>query len=349
MADFSKTKVAIIGYGAMGGYHADRIKSIASLEVAGIFDIDADRNAAAAKAGLRVFGSANEVAGNADGVILSVPNDLHKPYTESFVKAGLGVMVEKPAALNSAEFASMVNTADKYKAPFTVFQNRRHDTDYLTVREIIRQNILGGVYRVESRVVGGNGIPGGWRKVKAQGGGMMSDWGVHLIDQLLLLTDSPVVSIICKYYYVTGFKVEDGFWLELEFANGLTARVVVETNTFVPAPRWRVYGYNGTAQIKSWGLDGEIVIPKSDGTEPAGMSAGNGFTRTMAYKQPNEVVSKPLPAVTVDNDAPYNNFAAMIKKGAAPIVKNGEVMRVLKVMEAAELSAKKGEAVRGKM
>jgi len=351
----TKAKIAIIGYGGMGGYHADRIKHTKTLEVAGVWDIDESRNTAARGKGLRVFKNTYDIVQSGiDGVIIATPNDSHLSYAEKFLKAKIGVMVEKPAAMNSKELAKMLTIAETTGTPFTVNQNRRYDSDYLTAKEIIRQNFLGGVYRIESSVVGGNGIPDGWRANKVQGGGMMLDWGVHLIDQLLLITDSFVKRIFCKYYYVTDHEVEDGFWLELEFDNGFSTRIAVETNTFIPVDRWRIYGYSGTAHIETWDLKGKIVRPNvSGGTEPEGMRAGNGFTRTMAYKTASEVTTEELPKLPAASDgillgdSLYDNFSNMLLIGESPIIKPAELMRVMKIMEAAEKSARKDVVIKG--
>ena len=351
----NKAKIAIIGYGGMGEYHSSRIKNTDTLELAGVWDINESRNTYARSKGLRVFKNADDILNaDIDGVIIATPNDSHLDYVEKFLNAKVGVMVEKPAAMDSKELAKMIKAADTTDTPFTVNQNRRYDADYLTAKEIIKQNLLGGVYRIESCVVGGNGIPEGWRKCKKQGGGMMLDWGVHLIDQMLLITESCVKRIFCKYCYVTDNEVEDGFWLELEFDNGLSARIVVETNTFVPVDRWRICGYNGTAQISTWDLKGKIVRPKTgDSTEHEGMRAGNGFTRTMAYKPASEIITEDLPKVRTNSDeifkgdSLYDNFSKMLLSGETSIVKPVELMRVMKVMESAEKSARIGKAIEG--
>lgn len=94
----------------------------------------------------------------------------------------------------------------KPKNTFMVHQNRRWDPDFLLVRELYRNGQIGDLFQLESRVQGANGIPGDWRHVKKQGGGMLLDWGVHLLDQMLWLIDSPVKDVKADLSFVLGKK-----------------------------------------------------------------------------------------------------------------------------------------------
>lgn len=87
--------------------------------------------------------------------------------------------------MNSGELEEMIAASVKAGKIFTVHQNRRWDDDYLCAEKIIEENMLGRVYNIESRVQGDRGVPGDWRNRKAQGGGMVLDWGVHLLDGYL--------------------------------------------------------------------------------------------------------------------------------------------------------------------
>ncbi len=345
-----KLRTAVIGYGGMGGYHAKRLSAMENYELAGIYDTDPERNKVAAENGIKVYSSPDEiVADNVKAVIIAVPNDAHAEYSVFFASRGIGVLCEKPVMMSSKELEKVVKAING-KGVFTVHQNRRFDEDYLIVKKIIENDTLCGVYRIESRVVGGNGIPGGWRKEKEHGGGMMLDWGVHLIDQILLLTDSKINSVYCNYSYATGYDVDDACDLELKFENGLSVEIVVETNTFIPLPRWRVYGYGGTAEITTWDLKGMIVKPKPSGDiSPAGMEAGNGFTKTMAYKPSSETETLALPEITPNRNGIYDNFYDAVINGAPTLVTHEQALRVMRVMEAAAESAHSGKALKTRL
>lgn len=351
-------KLVIIGYGGMGGYHAGCLKSYsesapeAPVEVVGVYDIDPERAAAGKKAGYKAYKSPEEIWADkaVDAVLIATPNDVHAAYVEAAAKAGKHIICEKPIGMSVKEAEEMYDAAEKAGVVFEVHQNRRWDDDYLTVKNIVNNELAGEAYLIESRVMGGNGIPGAWRKEKARGGGMMLDWGVHLIDQMLLMIKSPVKSLYCEYSYIYGEEVDDGFSLTADFENGVKYRIVVATDCFRNLPRWQVYGTEGTATVADWDLSGGITrVLVKEGDMPAGIKAGNGFTRTMAPREGDSVEEKPLPLVHAEPFAFYKNFAAACAGKAEKAIKREEVVRVYKLMEAAARSAAENIVIKEKI
>ena len=249
--------LVIIGYGGMGGYHAECLKKYCEskpefpIRVTGAYDIDPERSALAEKNGYRAYKSAAEIWADPSvgAVLVATPNDIHAEYVKAAAKAGKNIICEKPIGMSSREAEEMYDAAEKAGVVFEVHQNRRWDDDFLTVKNIVDNGIVGAAYCIESRVMGGNGIPGAWRKEKAHGGGMMLDWGVHLIDQMLMMIKSPVESLYCEYSYIYGEEVDDGCSLTVNFENGMKYRIVVATDCFRNLPRWQVYGTEGTETL----------------------------------------------------------------------------------------------------
>jgi len=334
--------IVVIGYGGMGAHHAYRLKNNPLYIVKGVYDIDSERVAAAQEAGLAAYPSYEAVGADKsiNAVLIATPNDVHPFYAEYFAAKGKHIICEKPAANASGEFNGMIAAAEKHKVILAVNQNRRWDKDFITVRKIAEAGIIGNLVRIESRVVGGNGIPGGWRKLVKHGGGMMLDWGVHLIDQLCSMIPFPIVKLYCDYSYRQGHECEDGFELEITFKNGLTARVTVTTDSYLPQPRWFLYGSKGTAIITDWDCNGRIAV-KNDcfaADEIKGIAAGNGFTKTMAGLPDEAITEYALPDVKIDYERFYDNFTRATTGGEPPEILNAEVLRVLKIMETAKRS-----------
>ena len=105
--------------------------------------------------------------------------------------------------MSVAALDEMIAAANNSGKLFTVHQNRRFDVDYLAIKGIVKSEEIGDVIRIESRIHGSRGIPSDWRCTKAQGGGMILDWGVHLIDQLLQIFKEKIVSINCVTTNIT--------------------------------------------------------------------------------------------------------------------------------------------------
>ena len=333
--------IAIVGYGGMGRYHFTRLEKTGIVKTKGVFDTDSKRTALAASDGLHVYEDYRQIAADKDigGVLIATPNDVHAKYIEYFTRYGKRVLCEKPVVNSAAEFERLLeNTGD---GVFTVNQNRRFDADYLTAKEVIESGAIGKVYRIESRVTGANGIPGGWRKLKKHGGGMMLDWGVHLIDQALCMFPR-IKALRCVYSYALGFGVEDGFIAELFTDCGTHFIIEVQTNDFIGVDRWKVFGRDGSAVIKNWSVEGDITLPVyGSDVEVVSIPAGNGLTKTMSYRSHDSVEVKPLPKVSPDVDRLYRDFAGDGLNGDMT-VKHDEVLRVLKVMDKCKQSAKRG-------
>ncbi|CAM2362962.1 Gfo/Idh/MocA family oxidoreductase [Listeria seeligeri] len=333
-----KYQIVIIGYGGMGSYHVTLASAADNLEVRGVFDILEEKRAAAAEKGLEIYPSFEAVLADekVDAVLIATPNDSHKELAIQALEAGKHVVCEKPVTMSSEDLLVIMDTAKKEQKHFMVHQNRRWDEDFLIIKEMMEQKTIGDVFHLESRVHGANGIPGDWRHLKAHGGGMVLDWGVHLLDQLLFVIDSNVKSVSANLSYALGDEVDDGFVSFITFENGITAQVEVGTTNFIKLPRWYVKGTEGTAIIHDWDLSGEVVKPNALAglSEPTPIQAGQGLTKTMA--PPSEEATDTIPLVAPGKLATtfYNNFVDVLNKKSEPIVQNEEVYQVLKLIEA---------------
>ena len=344
-------KMGIIGYGGMAGWHHENSKRIKDFKVVAAHDIDAGRLAAAKERGLKPYETLKDflLDDSFDLVLVATPNNFHKPMVIAALQAGKNVICEKPATLSSADFQDMIACADKNKKLLVVHQNRRWDEDFLMIKKLYDEGTIGPFFNVESRVMGSRGIPGDWRKIKAQGGGMMLDWGVHLIDQILFMTKSPIVNVYCEYSFIFGEECEDGFKLLLTFEDGMRAHIEVDTNHFEVLPRWMAFGMTGSATVKDWSCEGTSTVPIVDEGDAAPIKAGSGVTKTMAPRSFASLDIQTLAHIHTDVTDYYRNVMAVLDGKAEIIVKNAEVMRVLRVMEAAYQSAMEGVAVKTRL
>ncbi|MDO4293588.1 MAG: Gfo/Idh/MocA family oxidoreductase [Eubacteriales bacterium] len=342
-------KIAFVGFGGMAGWHNRQIKTIDNIEVAGIWDIKEERRKAAADQGLRVYGSMDELLADpsTDLVLIAAPNDVHKPAAIAAMEAGKNVISEKPVTLSSSDLQEMIDASARTGRFLTVHQNRRWDEDFLTIKNVLAEGHLGEVFRIESRVHGSRGIPGDWRQEKEHGGGMILDWGVHLLDQALLLFPGvPLKTVYASITNVTNQLVDDGFTAELLFGNGIRVLVEVGTSHFAPLPRWVVLGADGTAVIEDWKLNGRIV--KAAGVnekDVVPVITAAGLTKTMAPRRPENIATEKLPIAASDVRDFYRNVMAVLEGREERLIKLPEVMRVMKLMEAIMKSAETNTVV----
>ena len=335
-------KWALIGYGGMGRWHVEKLRTLPEFEIAGVYDILPERREAAVKDGLTAYDSLESLLADAsvELVTIATPNDLHRPIAIQAMAAGKHVISEKPVTLSSRDLQAMIGASRKYGRIFSVHQNRRWDEDFLIIKQIYDQNSLGRVFNIESRVHGSRGVPGDWRNTWLQGGGMILDWGVHMLDQLLMLVDEPVVSTFCTVSHVTNDEVDDGFKAIITFGSGLTAQVEVGTSNFINLPRWYMQGENGTAVIHDWALNGEIVkVSDWEKRDAVPVVTAAGLTKTMAPRTEETIQRYPLPKVESDVRDYYRNIARAIRGEEKQLVTHAQMMRVMRLMEACFKSA----------
>lgn len=338
-------EIAVIGYGGMGGYHTEQLLSLPEeFHLAGIYDINPERVALARSKGIRGFDTLEELLAvpSIRTVIIAVPNNFHKELSIKALRAGKNVICEKPVMMCAAELEEVIAVSKETGRQFTVHQNRRWDRDFLIVKKAIESGTLGKPFYIESRVQGSKGIPGDWRCVKEAGGGMLLDWGVHLIDQIMWLVKSPVTEVYTHLLSIKFPEVDDNFKLLLRFENGLSALIEVDTYTFINLPRWHVSGDAGTLQIDDFGCGGKIVRAKTSEMhwESGIVYTVAGPTRTMAPRPKETIEEIALPDVQTDARDYYRNFRDADLGKTELIVKPEEALRVMRVIDAVFESAR---------
>lgn len=330
---------ALIGFGGMGGWHFQNIRDrLPELRTKGAYDIRPEALEKAAEKGLIAYRSAEELLADpeVDLVTIAVPNNFHKDYAIRCLEAGKNVICEKPVTMNAAELEEIIAAAKRAGKVFSIHQNRRWDRDYCIIKQILADGSIGEPYFIESRVQGSRGSMYGWRGHKVNGGGMLFDWGVHLIDQMLDLIDSPVVSVCAHLQKVFGSEVDDNIKVFLRFENGVSATCEISTNCFINLPRWHMSCTDGTAVVEDWSCKGRMVKLNTDAEmawDDEIVYTEAGPTRTMAPRPKQTTTELPLPAVQSDWADYYRNILAVLDGKAELIVKPEQALRVMKVID----------------
>ncbi|MBQ9744164.1 MAG: Gfo/Idh/MocA family oxidoreductase [Clostridia bacterium] len=345
-----KKKFAVVGYGGMGSWHVNHSLKSDVLELSGIYDIDDKKSELARERGIRAYSSLDELINDKDVelVTVAIPNDVHLDTVCRLLKGGKNVICEKPVALSTRELEIMVATAKEAGKLFTVHQNRRWDVDYLAIQSICDSGEIGKPLRIESRIHGSRGIPSDWRGMKEYGGGMILDWGVHLIDQLMLVfKDEKIATVNCVETHITNKEVDDGFYLTITFESGAVAFVEVGTYNFLTLPRFYMKSENGTALIQDWREKTKVAKCKywhENDVLPVQTAAG--LTKTMAPRDSitMDVYEKDIPLSDVHDF--YRNVCKAIDGKENQLVTHEQVALVLKIMEHAFESSRQGQTIK---
>ncbi len=350
---------AVIGYGGMGQWHAAHMEGLSYfgskapksdvVRCAGVFDIDSEKCDLARMHGLRVYSSLDELLcdPDVDITVIAVPNGSHEELVVKCLNAGKNVICEKPVAMSPESLERMIAASEKNGRVFSVHQNRRWDDYFVTMKKLVESGKIGTVMSMESRVHGSNGIPGDWRKTKVDGGGMLYDWGVHMIDQALKMNGYDVERVFCHLDYLTGCEVDDGCFIDIFLKSGIVCRVEICTYNFISLPLMYVRGTDGTAMVCDWGSDVEVVrctAWKDNDIKP--VKTASGLSKTMAPRSERSIEKFTVKKEEVRVHDYYRNFCAAIDKKEPLAVNHDEMRVVMRVIDAAFESARTGDAVR---
>lgn len=344
-------RVAIVGYGLAGSvFHAPLIAATPGMRVSAVVTGNAERaeKARAAYEGVEVFTDVDALLArpaDIDLVVVASPNRMHAPTALAAIDAGIAVVVDKPFAVSSGEGQSLIEAAAARGVPLSVFQNRRWDGDFLTLRRLLDEGALGEVTRYESRFERWRPVAGtGWRESgsPSDAGGLLFDLGAHLIDQALLLF-GPVTHVYAEVdRRRAGVQADDDVFVALTHASGVRSQLWASAIASDLGPRMRVLGTR-SAYVK-YGLD----------VQEDALRRGGRPDRDEAWGTENEasygtlgVVGEATPIATEPgaHQRYYEGVAAALRgEGELPVDPRDSV-EGLRIIEAARRSQEQGQVV----
>lgn len=345
-------KIGIIGFGYMGHFHLNKVRSLnGEAAVVSVYDIDEEKLEDARREGLIAYDVlADFLSDDIELVVVATPNDVHAQLCIACLNAGKHVMCEKPVTMSVSELESVIACAQENNRIFTVHQNRRWDVDYRVVKEALSSGIIGRPTTIESMVFGERGVCFGWRGDPVKGGGMLYDWGVHLIDQALCMFEGhKVINVYARVTSILTPAVDDFFELGMDFDNGVHYTVSVGTFALQKRPRWFVFGDRGTLKLDDFsGQEGGMarIRAQVSGFDSVFGKTSLGPSRTMAPLQKDMLEELPLPAVEEQPLAFWQNLIASVKGEEKPIVGHEQLLRQMKIVEAAFECGKTGSSMK---
>jgi predicted dehydrogenase len=330
------TRIGLAGYGFGGRiFHAPLIAAADGAELAGVVTRSPERRAelAADHPGVPAFDSlaALKEAG-ADAVAVSTPAETHMAVVHEAIGLGLGVVCDKPFALDAAAAREAVDAARAAGVVLSVYQNRRWDSDFLTVRRLLDDGSLGEVRLFESAFERFSDEP-----VPASGAGILRDFGSHLVDQALVAF-GPVESL---YGELGEGELEDRFFAALRHRGGVTSHLSGDWHQGSPAPRFRVRGSAGAYVV--YGMDGQepaLIAGARPGEEGFGVEPPERWGRIE-----RDGPSEPVKSERGRWDGFYPVFAAAVR-GERPVpVDPQDAVASLTVIDAIRESARLGRSI----
>jgi predicted dehydrogenase len=187
-------------------------------------------------------------AGKIQLAVIATSNQTHFPVAEACLRAGCHVVVDKPFTVTVDEARQLGTTAAQIKRVLSVFQNRRWDGDFLTLRNLIAHERLGHITRLESAFDRFRPVvdTASWRQRDDPGSGILFDLGPHLLDQAMVAFGAPTFLTASVRQERTFAVTDDAFDLALDYTSGLRVTLHASMLGCTPRPRFSMHGTQGS-------------------------------------------------------------------------------------------------------
>ena len=336
--------MALAGYGLAGRQiHAPLIRAEPGVRLATVVTSNADRQAQAREdnPGVQVLPRLADLwakAAEHDLLVVATPTGTHVEVGLAAVAHRLPLVVDKPVASTAAQGRRLVAAAAEAGVLLSVFQNRRWDSDTLTIERLLTAGELGAVHRFESRFERWRpeARAGAWREETSpsEGGGILLDLGSHVVDQALALF-GPAERVFAEVAARRPGSVEDDAFIAVFHRGGVTSHLWVSAVAAIPGPRVRVLGSAG-AYVQER-LDGQEDALRS-GLQPSaprwGMEADHAWGRLVTADG-----DRRIEPVAGNWPAFYAGVVAALQEGAPNPVTGASAVAGLEVIDAARRSA----------
>jgi predicted dehydrogenase len=337
-------RIGLVGYGFGGRYfHAPFLAAAAECEFLGVVTTSPERREAVASQypEAATFDSLEQLAeAGAEAVTICTPASTHIELCQRALRLGLAVVCDKPFALDAASARETVLVSEQLKVPLTVYQNRRWDSDFLTVRKALADGLLGDPVRFESRFERFAPDPGPpW-----SGGGTLRDFGSHLVDQALVLF-GPAALVYAEMHTADHpGAVDDDVFVAITHASGVRSQLWGSWRQNASGPRYRVTGTTASY----------VIVPDMDGQEGWLVAGQSPATRANWGTEPEERwgrvfrdgTSEVLPSERGAWPAFYPAFAAAVRGDGPVPVNPWDAVATAEVLDAARESAVSADVVR---
>jgi scyllo-inositol 2-dehydrogenase (NADP+) len=345
--------IVMCGYGLAGKiFHGPVIKAVPGFQVIGILTGN-DERISQAKTDFPGALITNDLETlldlEPDLVVVAGANVTHVPHAQAALSRGINVVIDKPIAVDAQAVIELGALAAANGVAVLPFQNRRWDSDYLTLKAAVESGVIGTPHRFESRLERFRLLPkGGWRELNDPEvlGGVLYDFAPHVVDQALDLM-GPVVSVTAHTRTVRETPVsDDDLIILLNHESGGVSYLVGSLAVAVPGPRFTLAGTRGALRITALDTQEDHLklgeVPGANwGVEP-----NESIVEIWSSDAQGELTYSTLPFSAGDWPEYYREVLAFLTDSTTPTVTIDQAVGTMRVMDAARESASTGEVVR---
>jgi len=335
--------VGLIGFGLGGkAFHAPVIAAVDGLRLAAVLQRH-ENSAAEIYPGVKVVRTTEELLAidSIKLVAISTPNDTHFSYVKTCLEAGRDVVVDKPFATTLTEANELAAIARKRGRLLTVYQERRLDGDFLTLKNLLREGALGRTVHYEETFDRCRAqVRDSWKEKAGPGCGVFFDLAPHLIDHALVLFGEPEALLADIRVERDGGRNADAFDVTFYYPKGL--RAVMSSTTLAPVarPHFRVRGTGG--EFIKQGLDPQEALLRAGqpmGGASWGLEKPEEWGTLSVIEGDRKIFPRQIETLRGDYRAFYENVRDVVLRKAKPLVNLEEAARVMYAVELSESSS----------
>lgn len=283
-------------------------------------------------------------------VVINTPDSTHYDYTKAALNAGKHVVVEKPFTATVKQAAELVALANEKGLMLSVYQNRRWDGDFLTVKKIIDNQLVGRLVEFESTFARYREYikPGTWKETGEWGGGLTYNLGAHLIDQAVQLFGMPQAIYANIDILRTNGMVDDYFLIQLLSPQKCPHLKITLKSSYLmlePEPRFVLHGTNGS--YVKYGVDvqeAELLSGEMPERPHWGEENENQWGILHTQKDNSEIETK-YPTLPGNYAAFYHNIYEHLRYGKALLSNAADNINIIRLIEAAYQSSRERKVI----
>jgi len=345
--------VGLVGFGLGGkAFHAPAIAAVKGLRLVAVLQRH-ESTAAEIYPSVKVVRTLEELLAieSIKLVAISTPNDSHYSYAKACLNAARDVVVDKPFTTKLTEAKELEELAGKRERLLTVYQERRLDGDFATVKKLIVSGELGRVVHFEETFDRCRPqVRDSWKERVGPGTGVFWDLAPHLIDHALVLFGQPEALLADLRMERDGARNVDAFDVTFYYANGLRAVMSSTTLAPVPRPHFRVRGTLG--EFLKHGLDPQEALLRAGkpmSGESWGLEKPEQWGTLSVIEGDRGGTERRIASERGDYRAFYENVRDVMLRKAKPLVTPEEALRVMYALELSEASSAESRVLPWKM
>ena len=335
-----KLRTAVVGLGRIGWYfHIPQVLKNEKFELTALVDpLEERRLEGETEFKTETYPDMNSMfeTTSLDVVVIASPTPFHKKQAIHAMRNGCDVFCDKPMAMNLDEVDEMILAAKETGRNMMVYQPHRASREAISIHETIKSGIIGPVYMIK-RASSDYRRRNDWQAFKKNGGGMLSNYGAHYIDQLMFLTDfTPISKVHCALRNIVSFgDANDTVKAFFENETGVILDIDINMATSIPIRQWQVFGKYGTIidEDKSWRV--KYLRPE----KLVNLGVQNGLAAENRQYQANDQFEWKERVINLNEYEPVDfydklhDYITLNAKPFVPITQTREVMRLIQECE----------------